>query len=94
MHTSLEGLSPDDFTGPWVSEQDRSPIRRTYTKNIVKTVTVTAVIYSELLLRAKRISEANRWASWADELDRKAELGPVFTERISQLKEGLAKTAH
>jgi tetratricopeptide (TPR) repeat protein len=94
MHASLEGLSPDSFTGPWVSEQDRSPIRRMYTRNIVRTVTGTAVTYGELLLQAKRISEANRWATWADELDRKAELGPVFSERIVQLKDGIAKASH
>ncbi len=94
MHASLEGLSPDSFTGPWVSDQDRSPIRRMYTKNIVQNVTVTAISYSESLLQAKRFSEANRWARWADELDRKAELGPVFTERIARLKEGLAKATH
>jgi tetratricopeptide (TPR) repeat protein len=92
MHTSVEGLTPDDFAGPWVSEQDRSPIRRMYTKNIVRNVTETAVLYGESLLKAKRLPDAIRWANWADELDRKAELGPVFTERIAQLEERLGKT--
>jgi hypothetical protein len=46
-----------------------------------------------LLLQAKRVSEATRWASWADELDRKAELGPIFSQQIAQLKEGIAKTS-
>jgi hypothetical protein len=91
MHASVEGLTPDDFVGPWVSDQDRSPIRRVYTKNIVRNVTETAILYGESLLKANRLPEANRWATWADELDRKAELGPVFTERISQLKERLGK---
>jgi tetratricopeptide (TPR) repeat protein len=87
MHASVEGLTPDDFTGPWVSDQDRSPIRRVYTKNIVRNVTETAILYGESLLKANRLSEASRWANWADELDKKAELGPVFAERIAQLKE-------
>jgi len=91
MLKSLEGVSPDSFTGHWVSERDRSPIRRMYTKNLVRNVTETAIGCGELLLGARQISEANRWASWADELDRNAELGPVFTERIAQLKEGIAK---
>jgi hypothetical protein len=92
MLASLERLRPDSFTGPWVSDKDRSPIRRMYTKNLVRNVTETAIVCSESLLGANRISEANRWANWADELDKKAELGPVFTERIAQLKESLAKT--
>jgi tetratricopeptide (TPR) repeat protein len=89
MHASVEGLTPDDFVGPWVSDQDRSPIRRVYTKNIVRNMTQTAILYSESLLEAKRLPEANRWVNWADELDRRAELGPVFAERIAQLKERL-----
>jgi hypothetical protein len=92
MHTSLEGLTPDDFTGPWVSDQDRSPIRRVYTKNIVRNVTETAILYGESLLKANRLPEASRWANWAEGLDRKSELGPVLTERIAQLKERLGKT--
>jgi len=91
MHASIESLNPDDFTGPWVSDQDRSPIRRVYTKNIVRNVTETAILYGELLTEAKRLPEANRWVSWADELDRRAELGPVFAERIAQLKGRLTK---
>jgi len=63
-----------------------------YTKNIVQNVTLTATLYGELLLEAKRVPETNRWANWADELDRVAELGPVFTERIAQLKKDIAKT--
>ncbi len=94
MHMSLEGLSPDNFTGPWVSDQDHSPIRRRYTKNIVQNVTLTAVLYGELLLEANRIAEANHWTIWADELDKTAELGPVFTERIAQLKENIATAIH
>ncbi len=89
MRASLEGLSPDDFTGPWVSDQDRSPIRRTQTKNLVRNVTEVAIGYGELLMKAKQYSEARHWAGWADELDRKAELGPVFTERIARLKEDI-----
>lgn len=91
MLASLEGLRPDDFTGSWVSDRDRSPIRRMYTKNLVRNVTETAIVCGELLLGAKRLSEVKRWADWADELDKKVELGPVFTERIAQLKEHLAK---
>jgi hypothetical protein len=89
----LRGVTLDSLTGPWVSPQDRSPIRRTATKSIVRNVTLAAIVYGESLLQAKRISEASYWANWADELDGKAEVGRIFTERISQLKDSIAKTA-
>ncbi|RPI01261.1 MAG: tetratricopeptide repeat protein [Calditrichaeota bacterium] len=89
MLASLEGMTPDDFTGPWVSERDRSPIRRLYTRNLVRNVTETAIMCSESLLEAKQIADASRWANWADELDRKAELGPRYHERIAQIKKQL-----
>lgn len=76
IHMSLEGLSPDNLTGPWVSDQDKSSIRRRYTKNTVQNVTLTATLYGELLL------EANRWAIWADELDKTAELIIVSYRKV------------
>lgn len=91
MHMSLEGSGPDDFTGLWVSERDRSPIRRLYTKNIVRNVTETAIAYGELLIAAKRFPAAIQWIAWADKLDQKAELGPVFSERIAVAKGRIAE---
>jgi hypothetical protein len=86
MAASLEGVAPDDFSGPWVSDRDRSPIRRLYTKNIVRNVTETALVYAESLIASKHSPAAERWIAWAEELDRTAELGPVFTERIAVAK--------
>jgi hypothetical protein len=34
----------------------------------------------------KRNSKAEKWLHWAEELDAKSELGPVFSERIAKLK--------
>ncbi len=92
MLASLAGFNPEDFTGVWISDQDRSPIRRVYTKNLVRNITETAIGCSEALLTAKRTSAAKHWANWADELDGKAELGPVFTTRIADLQKRLTKT--
>jgi hypothetical protein len=86
MQAALEGVKPEDFSGPWVSDRDRSPIRRMYTKSIVRNVTKSAITCGELLLDAGRIAEAKRWVDWADQLDKSAELGPVFAEKISQLR--------
>ncbi len=91
MRASLVGVDPNDFAGPWVSENDHSPIRRLYTKNVVRNVTATAIAYSESLIEGKRLSEAERWVSWAEELERNSQLGPVFTEKITRLKEVLSE---
>jgi hypothetical protein len=91
MKASLEGQQPDDFSGPWVSDRDRSPIRRVQTKHLVQNITATVLAYCTLLMEASRLSEAERWLSWAEELESKSELGPTFTEKIAQLKKDLAR---
>ena len=91
IQAGLEGVKPEDFSGPWVSDQDRSPVRRMFTKNIVQNVTRSAIVCGEMLLEAGRVADAKRWAAWAEQLDKVAELGPVFAERISQLQSRLAK---
>jgi tetratricopeptide (TPR) repeat protein len=87
MRASLQGMSPVELAGPWTSEQDRSPIRRMGTKNIVRGVTGTALSLAEALADAGRNAEAERWARWAEEVDRTSELGPVFSQRIARLKQ-------
>ena len=91
IQAGLEGVKPEDFSGPWVSEQDRSPIRRLFTKNIVENVTRSAIVCGEKLLEVGRVADAKRWVDWAEQLDKTAELGPVFAERIGQLQSRLAK---
>ena len=63
MTATLAGLTPDNFTGSWVSERDHSPIRRIYTKNLVRNITETAIMCSESLLEANQPDDAGRWAN-------------------------------
>ena len=86
LRINLDSINPDDFAGPLVSPQDRSPVRRVYTKEIVKNVTATALTYSDLLIKSGRFAEAQGWLSWAEEFEKKTELGPAFTEQIARLK--------
>ena len=86
LQASLAGVRPEDFTGTWVSEKDRSPIRRLYTKYMVKNVTKSALALSEEWIKAKKFTEAEKILSWADEFEKKTELGPVYTEQISRLR--------
>jgi hypothetical protein len=87
LRMNLADINSDDFAGPFVSPQDRSPVRRVYTKGIVRNVTATALTYSDLLIKSGSFSEAQKWLSWAEEFEKKTELGPVFTEQIASLKE-------
>ena len=86
IRKSIAGIRTDDFTGPWVSEADRSPVRKLYTKHIVKNVTQAAIVYSEEMINAKNFREALRILSWAEDFEKKTELGPVHAEQLSQLK--------
>ena len=86
LHACLLGMNPGDLRGDWVSQQDRSPIRRIHTKNVVKNVTAAAVTYSTWLINAKKFNDAKYWLSWAENLERQTELGPVFTGKIAELR--------
>lgn len=87
LRMNLADVNADNFAGPLVSSQDRSPVRRVYTKEIVKNVTATALTYSDLLIKSGRFSEAQNYLNWAEEFEKKTELGPAFKEQIAALKE-------
>jgi hypothetical protein len=86
LDKSIEGITPDDFSGRWAGKQDRSPIRTLYTKNIVRNVTAAAVSYGEHLEETGMRDDAAKMAQWAEELEKKSEAEPAFTERIDELK--------
>jgi hypothetical protein len=52
----------------------------------VKNVTAAAVTYSTWLINAKMFNDAKYWLSWAENLERQSELGPVFTGKIAELR--------
>jgi hypothetical protein len=87
LQMNLANINSDDFAGPFVSPQDRSPVRRVYTKGIVRNVTATALTYSDLLIKSGSFSDAQKWLIWAEEFEKKTEFGPAFTEQIASLKE-------
>ena len=87
LRASLAALRSEDFTGPWVSEQDRSPVRRLYTKYGARNITQSALVLGEELIKAEEYTEANQILNWAEAFERNTELGPVYTEEIARLKE-------
>jgi hypothetical protein len=55
-------------------------------------VTKAALAYSTELIKAKKLNEAVEILSWAEDFEKTTELGPVFAEQISRLKEAAKET--
>ena len=89
----LSGIDPEDFTGPWASMRDRSPVRRYYTKRIVGVLFEMALTYSKELIKAKRYVEAEKTLKWLENFETKTELGQVSTENIVQLRHSIKNRA-
>jgi hypothetical protein len=89
LRKSLAGIETGTFSGPWVSTRDKSPVRRVYTKYLAKNITYSAIVYSQNMIDAGHLNEAARMLNWAEGFEKKTELGPVYTEQISQLKAGM-----
>ena len=87
IESALSAYSPEEFFGPWVSSQDRSPVRRTGTKNIVRNVTHAALTLAEQAALKGNADGFTRWLAYARTLDNGSDLGPVFTDRMRQLEE-------
>ncbi|NIO27664.1 MAG: hypothetical protein GTO29_03820 [Candidatus Latescibacteria bacterium] len=87
LRKSLETAKTMDFSGPLVSEKDRSPIRMNSTPQIITNVTAAALVYAQALLRSGKADEAYEVASWAESFEKKTVLGPQLIDQIQQLKD-------
>jgi tetratricopeptide (TPR) repeat protein len=87
LRVSLADINTDDFTGSFVSPEDRSPVRMVHGDRLVRNVTAASLRYSQALLESQRFSEAYKMIRWAEQFEKKTELGPVSTEQIEKLKE-------
>jgi tetratricopeptide (TPR) repeat protein len=87
VRASLASVELDDFSGSFVSTEDRSSVRISSTDRVVANITSLAVDYSEALLESERASEAISMLAWAERFENNTVLGPVFAERIQELRE-------
>ena len=87
LRASLEGIQIDQFSGPWVSEGDISPIRGKYARYGAANITESALVYVEALINEGRNHEAVEWLAWAEAFERGTELGPYHTDRIGEIRE-------
>jgi hypothetical protein len=44
------------------------------------------VTYADWVIRAGRVAEGERVLEWVEKFEPKTELGPVFTQRIAELR--------
>jgi tetratricopeptide (TPR) repeat protein len=86
LQTCLSGINPDSFSGPWASVKDRSPIRRFYTKGVVEILFQIALTYSEGLIKADRIEDAEKTLKWLEIFENKTEAGEICKEEINRLR--------
>jgi tetratricopeptide (TPR) repeat protein len=86
LRQCLLGINIDDFTGPWASLKDRSPVRRYYSKQIVRVLFQAALNYSRDLITAKRFGEAEQKLKWLEAFGKQTEIGLVSTDEINELR--------
>lgn len=89
IRASLNGIKPGAFLGPWVAGEDRSPVRRVYTKYLARNITAAAITCAGELARGGRTRDAEGVLEWADGFERDTEVGPTFTKEIEELRAGL-----
>jgi tetratricopeptide (TPR) repeat protein len=87
LRRCLEEIEENDFMGPWVSQQDYSPIRGLYTKEIARDVTYAALALAEEMIGEGKLKMAEKTLNWAEEFEKRTELGPVYTRRIAELRD-------
>lgn len=91
LRRAISSIRISDFSGPWVSVLDRSPIRRLYTKYMAEIITEVAVTYAKAMMQAGKPEEAANTLNWADTFESATELGPVMRETIQSLRESIDK---
>jgi hypothetical protein len=87
LKASLSSIEPGDFSGPFVSAMDRSPVRITTSHLLVHNISAAGLKYAESLLEAKKLEEAGEILSWLEEFEAGTQLGPVSGEVIAELRE-------
>lgn len=92
VERNVAGVRPGDFTGPFASTIDRSPIRRSQTDKLAKNVTAAMLRYVELLARDGRLEEAIHVLSAAERFDQGIRAGGAFEAKFDSLREMVGTT--
>jgi tetratricopeptide (TPR) repeat protein len=91
VKTSLESLNINDFTGPFVSEKDRSPVRRSYTRSIASNFPNLAILVIEKYSASDRIDEALEMQDWAEQVEKTVVKDPEIDERLKEIRKSITE---
>ena len=83
--SSLRSLNLEDFTGPFVSASDRSPVRIVYTKRITSNFTRLAEIVIEARIRQDQPERAMSMLQWAQRANDLVVKDPEVTAKLEDL---------
>jgi len=90
LNISFDSINPNDFTGSFVSENDRSAIRQSTSNRIITNITAAALRSCYILIESDRTDEAKERLVWIEEFENNSALGPFFTDQIVELQAVLA----
>jgi hypothetical protein len=86
VRASLDRIRIEDFEGPWISQQDRSPIRAISTNQLARTITSMALLQAEWLVEEGRLADAQTIVTWAERFESTTVLGSTYGERIREIR--------
>lgn len=86
LEQAVLGIRQNDFTGPFASKLDYSPIRRLYARYLAKSLADAALIHIERLIDSRRQEEASQMLDWLEGFEQTTELGPVSDKQIERLR--------
>jgi tetratricopeptide (TPR) repeat protein len=86
VRESLASLDAAEFDGPFASDIDRSPVRRSHTDELARNVTACMLRYAGLLLAGGRADEAMRALDRAERFDAGIRAGGTFTAEFDSLR--------
>jgi tetratricopeptide (TPR) repeat protein len=90
VRLSLTDVDADDFAGPFYSELDRSPVRRTVSNRLVDNLMAAGLRYADALIKAGKTDEALRILAWTDDFQAKTDWDSELSKGIARLKEAAA----
>jgi tetratricopeptide (TPR) repeat protein len=91
IKASLEGLNLADFTGPFASDADRSPVRKVTAKKVADNFMHLAILYINRKSEMNQPDEAAEMLHWAQRADSLVIKDPGTAARLKQLEGSLVK---
>lgn len=89
IRRSLSGLRAEDFTGPWVSPRDRSPVRGVGTHLLVSNIVNAALQYAAACM-PEHPEPSLAMLDWAVDFGRRAEIDPKVQAWVEKCRDEFA----